>query len=94
MVNVASNKIHQIDYEWLKGKIGSYVAKASESLNKVAKTIQTSLKEGKVNSSELKRMFSEVEKESVEAEAFIRHHSYVNRKKRFENLKKILCLDY
>ncbi|MFZ3060778.1 MAG: hypothetical protein WA102_13710 [Candidatus Methanoperedens sp.] len=90
---VVSKEIHQMKYKRIKGIIVSYVTNRFKPLNVVAKSIQTSLKKGEVNSSELMRIFSEVEKESVEAEAFIRDHSYADRKKRFEELKKILCLD-
>ncbi|MCZ7380375.1 MAG: hypothetical protein O8C64_02185 [Candidatus Methanoperedens sp.] len=86
-----SAEIHQIHYNRVKGIIESYVATASKPLNEVAKTIQTSLKNEEVDSSELKRIFFEVENKSVEA--FSSHHSYAGRRKRFEDLKKGLCLE-
>lgn len=52
-----SAEIHQIHYNRVKGIIESYVATASKPLNEVAKTIQTSLKNEEVDSSELKRIF-------------------------------------
>lgn len=77
-------------YRWAKGKAQSFVASETEPLAKVIKTLSTVLQDGRISLEDVERMLPEIERESVEAPFIRRQPYYFDRRKRLDQLKRML----
>lgn len=75
-------------YNLCKGKVRSYVAREKETLAKITKTIKTLLEKKQISMSDLEKILSEVEVESVES--FREQSFYLDRRKRLNRIKETL----
>ena len=79
-------------YTMSKGRMARFVARGKENPSTISRAVKTLMRNGRLSGQDLDKILHEVEKESVEVEAFIRDGTHDNRKERFEKLKEELRL--
>lgn len=83
-------EIREWYYSLAKGKVQSYVARESEPFGKVFKTLSTFLKKRYIFPADMERILAEVENDSVETPFFRQQPYYLARRKRLDQLKRML----
>lgn len=78
----------ELSYKRVKGRIQSFVVKGKEPLEKVARAVQTELKNRHISPEDLKRIIYEVEEESIKSFKNSKFTNLEEREQRFRLLLK------